>query len=104
VAVDLALEGELPRGARPDLSVDATIEIERLPDALFVGRPADASSEAEARLFRLSPDGRSAERVAVKLGRGSADAVEILSGLKPGDRVILSEMSRWDAANRVRLH
>lgn len=103
VAVDLALEGALPRGARPDLSVDATIEIDRIPDALHVGRPADGSTEAVAQLFRLEPDGRSAVRVPVHLGRGSADAVEIVEGLKEGDRVILSEMSQWSNAARVNL-
>lgn len=103
VAVDLALEGALPRGARPDLSVDATIEIDRIPGALHVGRPADGSTEAVTRLFRLEPDGRSAVRVPVRLGRGSADAVEILAGLNEGDRVILSEMSQWGSAERVNL-
>lgn len=103
VAVDVALEGALPRGARPDLSVDGTIEIDRIPDALHVGRPADGSTESMAQLFRLEPDGRMAVRVPVRLGRGSADAVEILEGLKEGDRVILSEMSQWSATPRVRL-
>lgn len=103
VAVDIELEGELPRGARPDLSVDGTVEIERIPDALFVGRPADGSTEAMAQLFRLDPDGRSATRVDVQVGRGSADAVEIVKGLKEGDRVILSEMSQWIHAVRVNL-
>lgn len=103
VAVDIALEGVLPRGARPDLSVDATIEIDRIPGALHVGRPADGSTEAVAQLFRLEPDGRSAVRVPVRLGRGSADAVEIIEGLQEGDRVILSEMSQWGSAARVNL-
>lgn len=103
VAVDLTLEGDLPRGARPDLSVDGTIEIERLGDVLHVGRPSNASSQSDAYLFRLTRDGRFAERVPVKIGRGSADAVEIRSGLQAGDRVILSEMNRWDAVPRVRL-
>jgi HlyD family secretion protein len=103
VAVDIALEGVMPRGARPDLSVDATIEIDRIPNALHVGRPADGSTEALADLFRLEPDGRAAVRVSVRLGRGSADAVEIIEGLKEGDRVILSEMSQWGSAARVNL-
>lgn len=103
VAVDVAMEGPLPRGSRPDLSVDATIEIERLPDVLFVGRPADGSSEATVGLFVLGSDGHSATRVPVKLGRGSVNTIEILAGLKVGDQVILSEMSRWDAVARVRL-
>ncbi len=103
VAVDIALDGELPRGARPDLSVDATIEIERLPNVLHVGRPADGSSESTVGLFVLEPDGRHARRVQVELGRGSANAIEVRKGLKPGDQVILSEMSRWDSVDRVRL-
>jgi multidrug efflux pump subunit AcrA (membrane-fusion protein) len=103
VAVDIGLEGALPRGARPDLSVDGTIEIERLENVLSVGRPAEGSSEATVRLFRLEPDGHSAVRVPVKLGRASFDAVEVLDGLKEGDRIILSEMSNWDHIDRVRL-
>ena len=103
VAVDIALEGELPRGARPDLSVDATIEIERLPDVVYVGRPADGSSEATVGLFVLDTDGRYAHRVQVELGRGSVNAIEVRKGLKPGDQVILSEMGRWDAVDRVKL-
>ncbi len=103
VAVDVELDGARPRGARPDLSVDGTIQIDRIPDALYVGRPADGSTEAVAELFRLEPDGHTAVRVPVRIGRGSADAVEILEGLKEGDRVILSEMSQWSATPRVRL-
>jgi multidrug resistance efflux pump len=103
VAVDIALDGELPRGARPDLSVDATIEIERLPDVVYVGRPADGSSEATVGLFVLDPDGHYAHRVQVELGRGSVNAIEVRKGLKPGDQVILSEMGRWDAVDRVKL-
>jgi multidrug efflux pump subunit AcrA (membrane-fusion protein) len=103
VTVDLGIDGPLPRGARPDLGVDATVEIERLPDVLWVGRPADGSSESTTQLFVLDPDGHHATRRAVKLGRGSADAVEVLDGLKPGERVILSEMSRYATAARVSL-
>ena len=103
VSVDIEFEGELPRGARPDLSVDATIEIERLPDVMHVGRPADGSSETTVGLFVLEDDGRHAKRIQVELGRGSANAIEIKKGLKPGDQVILSEMSRWDAVDRVKL-
>jgi multidrug efflux pump subunit AcrA (membrane-fusion protein) len=103
VAVDVALDGDLPRGARPDLSVDATIEIERLPNVMHVGRPADGSSESTVGLFVLEADGRHARRVQVELGRGSANAIEVRKGLKPGDQVILSEMSRWDAVDRVKL-
>lgn len=103
VAVDIQLEGELPKGARPDLSIDAVIEIERLPDVLHVGRPSNGSSESTVGLFRLDRDGRTATRVPVALGRGSADRIEVRSGLEPGDRIILSEMSRWDGIERVRL-
>ena len=103
VSVDVALDGELPRGARPDLSVDGTIEIDRIPNALHVGRPADGSTEATTDLFRLDPDGRPATRVRVRVGRGSADDVEVLDGLKEGDRVILSEMSQYGSAARVTL-
>ncbi|MEQ1831491.1 MAG: HlyD family efflux transporter periplasmic adaptor subunit [Candidatus Eisenbacteria bacterium] len=103
VSVDLALDGVLPRGARPDLSVDATIEIERLPDVIYVGRPADGSSEATVGLFVLEADGHHAKRVSVDLGRGSANSIEVRKGLKPGDQVILSEMTRWDSVDRVKL-
>ena len=103
VAVDIALEDSLPRGARPDLGVDGTIEIERIASVLSVGRPAAGGSEGPAPLFRLEPDGHSAVRVPVMLGRASFDAIEIVAGLKEGDRVILSEMSRFDHVSRVRL-
>ncbi len=103
VSVDVAIEGALPRGSRPDLSVDATIEIERLSNVLYVGRPADGSSEATVGLFVLGSDGHMATRTPVKLGRGSVNTIEVLSGLKVGEQVILSEMSRWDAVARVRL-
>jgi len=103
VAVDVKLDGALPRGARPDLAIDGTIEIERIADVLSVGRPATGSGETNVRLFRLEPDGHTAVRVPVRLGRASYDAVEILAGLRKGDRVILSEMSRWETVDRVRL-
>ena len=103
VSVDISLDGELPRGARPDLSVDATIELERLENVVYVGRPADGSSEAKVGLFVLDAEGRYAHRVQVDLGRGSVNAIEVRSGLKPGDQVILSEMGRWDAVDRVKL-
>jgi HlyD family secretion protein len=103
VLVDVALEGELPRGARPDLSVDGTIVIEQLDDALTVGRPAFGQPHARVTLFRLSPDGDRAVRVAVQLGRGSVHRIEVVEGLVEGDRVILSDMSTWDAIDRVRL-
>ncbi|HET9481021.1 MAG TPA: HlyD family efflux transporter periplasmic adaptor subunit [Candidatus Polarisedimenticolia bacterium] len=103
VTVDVALEGELPRGARPDLSVDGTIELERLDEVLFVGRPAFGQEHSTVGLFRLVDSGSHAVRVQVKLGRSSVNTVEILEGLSEGDRVILSDMSAWDAFDRVRL-
>jgi multidrug efflux pump subunit AcrA (membrane-fusion protein) len=103
VSVDLAIDGELPRGARPDLSVEAVIEIEKLENVLYVGRPAEGSSEATVPLYRLERDGHLAIRVPVKLGRGSANSVEVLDGLNDGDQVILSEMSRWANNDRVRI-
>lgn len=103
VTVDVALTGPLPRGARPDLSVDGTIDIERLPDVMYVGRPAYGQAESTVGLFRLSPDGKEATRAQVKLGRGSATSIEVSGGLQPGDVVILSDMSQFDASERVRI-
>ncbi|HLU24739.1 MAG TPA: HlyD family efflux transporter periplasmic adaptor subunit [Longimicrobiales bacterium] len=103
VGVDVALEGELPPGARPDLSVDGTIEIERLDNVLHVGRPAYGQPNSRIGLFRLVDGGRAAERVYVTLGRASVNTIEIVDGLQPGDVVILSDMSQWDAFDRVRL-
>lgn len=103
VTVDVALEGELPRGARPDLSVDGTIEIERLDNVLYVGRPAYGQSHSIVGLFKVEPGGNSAVRVNVRLGRSSVNLIEIEEGLSEGDVVILSDMSRWDAVERVRI-
>jgi HlyD family secretion protein len=103
VTVDVALEGALPPGARPDLSVDGTIELERLADVLFVGRPAFGQPGSTVGLFRMEPDGKHAVRVPVKLGRASVNTVEIVEGLFEGDQVVLSDMSAWDAVDRVRL-
>lgn len=103
VTVDVTLEGELPRGARPDLSVDGTIEIERLDDVLYVGRPAYGQSNSVVGLFELDPDGNTARRVNVRLGRASVNQIEIVEGLARGDVVVLSDMSRWDAVDRVRI-
>ena len=103
VTVDVALEGELPKGARPDLSVDGTIELDRLADVVYVGRPAFGQDQNSISLFRVNKDGDEADRVKVKLGKSSVNAVQILEGLQPGDRVILSDMSAWDAYDRVRL-
>ena len=101
--VDVTLLGELPRGAVPDLSVDGTIELERLNDVLFMGRPAFGQEQSVVGLFKVSADGSGAERVQVKLGKSSVNTVEVLSGLKVGDQVILSDMSAYDAYDRIRL-
>jgi HlyD family secretion protein len=103
VTVEVALDGTLPRGARPDLSVDGTIEIERLPDVLHVGRPAYGQGESTVGLFKLDADGKYATRVPVKLGRTSVNAIQIVQGLKAGDRVIVSDMTQWDNVERVKL-
>jgi HlyD family secretion protein len=104
VTVDIALEGELPRGARPDLSVEGTIELERLDDILHVGKPVQAGPDSSVGLFKLSDNGRIAARVPVKLGRSSVSTIEVLSGLNVGDQVILSDMSAWDHHDRLRLN
>jgi HlyD family secretion protein len=103
VVVDVKLEGELPQGARPDLSVDGTIEIERLADVVFVGRPAFGQPNSTVSMFRYDQDGKEASRVQVKLGRASVNTIEIVEGLRVGDKVILSDMSAWDSYDRVRL-
>jgi HlyD family secretion protein len=103
LTVDVALTGTLPKGARPDLTVDGTIELERLEDVLYVGRPAQGQPEGLISLFRLEPDGVHASRVKVQLGRTSVSTVEIVDGLKPGDEVILSDTSAWDGYDRIRL-
>ncbi len=101
--VDVTLMGDLPKGAVPDLSVDGTIELERLNDVLFMGRPAFGQDQSVVGLFKVGPDGVNAERTQVKLGRSSVNTIEILSGLKVGDQVILSDMSAYDAYDRIRL-
>jgi len=103
VTVDVALEGPLPKGARPDLSVDGTIELERLENVLYVGRPAFGAEDSTVGLFRLRPGAEVAERVQVKLGSSSVTTVEIVEGLEENDEVILSEMSNWDDNERIRL-
>jgi multidrug resistance efflux pump len=103
VTVDIALDGELPRGARPDLSVDGTIEIERLDNVLHMGRPAYGQAESSIGMFVVDPDGESASRVTVQLGRSSVNTIEIRNGLQEGDVVILSDMSQQDGQERVRL-
>jgi HlyD family secretion protein len=104
VGVDLSLEGLLPKGARPDLSVDGTIELERLENVLFVGRPAQGQPESLVGLFRLEAGTSEANRVKVRLGRASVNTVEIVEGLKEGDQVVLSDTSAFDAHDRIRLN
>jgi HlyD family secretion protein len=104
VTVDVQLEGGLPQGARPDLSVDGTIELERLDNVLYVGRPASGGgAQASVTLFRVEADGRTAVRVSVKLGRASVNTVEVVDGLREGDTVILSDTSQWDGVDKLRL-
>jgi HlyD family secretion protein len=101
--IDVSLDGELPRGAVPDLSVDGTVLIEQLDDVMYVGRPAFGQEQSLVSLFKVDPDGAGASRSQVKLGRTSVNTVEIKEGLSVGDKVILSDMSAWDAFDRVRL-
>jgi HlyD family secretion protein len=104
VLVDVKLEGALPAGARPDLSVDGTIDIERLADVVYVGRPTVGQPHSTVTMFRYDPDGKTASRVTVKLGRASVSTIEVLEGLKVGDKVILSDMSAQDSHDRIRLN
>jgi HlyD family secretion protein len=101
--VDVSLDGPLPNGAVPDLSVEGIIELEHLRDVLFVGRPAIAQEQSSASLFKLQPDSSDAARVQVTFGRSSVNIVEIVSGLQVGDHVVLSDMSAWDSYDRIRL-
>jgi HlyD family secretion protein len=103
VTVDVTIDDPLPPGARPDLSVDGTITLENLKDVLYVGRPVHGQSDSTIGIFKLSEDGSEATRVNVKLGRSSVNTIEILDGLKVGDKVILSDMSAWDNSERIRL-
>jgi HlyD family secretion protein len=103
VTVDVKLTGELPKGARPDLSVDGTIDLERLDNVLYVGRPAFGQENSTISLFKLDPDEKGAVRVPVKVGRASVNSIQVLEGLREHDMVILSDMSRWDNAERIRL-
>ena len=104
VTVDIRLNGELPKGARPALSVDGTIELERLENILYVGRPASGQERSTIGLFKLDDDGVHARRTTVQLGRSSVNTIEILSGLQPGDRVILSDTSQWDSTDHIQLN
>jgi HlyD family secretion protein len=103
VTVDVKLTGELPRGARPDLSVDGTIDLERLENVLYVGRPAFGQENSTISLFKLDADSKEAARVPVKVGRESVNSIQVFEGLREGDTVILSDMSRWDKTDRIRL-
>jgi len=103
VTVDVTIDDPLPPGARPDLSVDGTITLENLKNVLFVGRPVHGQSDSTIGIFKLTDDGSEAMRVNVKLGRSSVNTIEIIDGLKVGDKVILSDMSAWDNFDRVRL-
>jgi HlyD family secretion protein len=103
VTVDVKLTGELPKGARPDLSVDGTIDLERMDNVLYVGRPAFGQENSTISLFKLGADSQTALRVPVKVGRASVNSIQVIEGLHEGDTVILSDMSRWDNTDRVRL-
>ncbi len=103
VIVEIAIDGELPKGARADMSVDGTIELERLPDVLYVGRPTQGAPESTVGIFKVSDDGSEASRVNVKLGRASVNSIEVLQGLEVGDSIIISDMSQWENVSRVRL-
>jgi HlyD family secretion protein len=104
VLVDVALEGPLPRGARPDLSVEGIIELDLLQNVLHVGKPVHGSADSTVGLFKVAANGKFAERTQVKLGRSSVSTVEIISGLNIGDEVILSDMTQWDAHDRIRIN
>jgi len=103
VQVDVDITGKLPPGARPDLSVEGTIQLEKLENVVYVGRPAFGQPNSDVRLFRINPGDGTADRVPVKLGRSSVNAIEIKQGLKPGDQVVLSDTTAWDAYDRIRL-
>ncbi len=102
--VDVELDGALPPGAVPQLSIDGTIDLERMKDVLYVGRPALGNEDSTLSLFKLDPDGKGATRVPVKVGRASVNEIQVIDGLKEGDTVILSDMSRWDNVDRIRLN
>lgn len=103
VTVDVRITGELPKGARPDLSVDGTIDLERLDNVLYIGRPAFGQENSTISLFKLGPDGKDGVRVPVKVGRASVNSIQVIEGLNEGDTVILSDMSRYDNSDRIRL-
>ena len=104
VTVDVSLTGDLPKGSRPDLSVDGTIELERLDNVVYVGRPAFGQENSQVGIFKLDEDKVYATRTQVKFGRSSVNTIEVVNGLKPGDWVILSDMSANDANDRIKLN
>jgi HlyD family secretion protein len=104
VGVDVSLLGPLPQGARPELSVDGVVQIERLSDVVYMDRPVSGEPGTTIGLFKIDADGKGAGRVNVKLGRASVNTIEVLDGLKVGDRVILSDMSQYDSYQRLRLN
>ncbi len=104
VTVDVIFSDELPKGARPDLSVDGTVELERLDDVVYVDRPAFGQERSTITIFKLDPAGVYANRTQVQLGRSSVNTIEIVNGLQPGDRVILSDMSPQDGVDRIKLN
>ena len=104
VEVEVALEGEMPQGARSDLSVDGTIEIDRIPDCLFVQRPGNSQPDQTVGLFKLEPDGKTAVRTNVKFGKASVNLIEVQAGLQVGDKILISDMGQYDTVNRVRIN
>ncbi len=104
VTVDVALKGPLPSGAKPDLSVDGTIQLEKLDDVVYVGRPVFGQQDSTVQLFKIDPDGKYASKVKVTFGRSSVNTIEVKDGLKVGDKVILSDMSAYDAYDRIKLN
>ncbi len=104
VMVDVGLEGELPQGARPDQSVDGTVELEHLSDVVYVERPTTGNPNTTVTLFKISPDQKYGTRATVKLGRASVNTIEVLGGLNVGDQVVLSDMTQWDSHDRIRFN
>jgi HlyD family secretion protein len=104
VTVDVALKGKLPDGARPDLSVDGTIQLQKMDDVVYVGRPVFGQQDSTVQLFKIEPDGKYANKVKVTFGRSSVNTIEVKSGLNVGDRVILSDMSAYDNYDRIKLN
>ena len=103
VTIDVSIDESLPAGARPDLNIDGTIQLERLKSIVFTGRPTFAQDNSAVGMFRLDPDGKSATRVQVRVGRVSANAVEIVQGLQAGDKIVLSDVTLPDNAERFRI-